>query len=237
MEERLAGEFGARHEEGLREILAKSSRLMAREGFHGTSMRDIARETGRSLAGLYHYFRCKEDLLFLINYHGFVALNDAWQQMARRFDTPEGRLFAFIYLHTHYYVANIDEVRVMNRGTQELEYGRAREIRKLKDRHTADARRIVRELHSAATGSRIQPHRLERLTYLLFGMMNWIFGWYSSETHGGVDELIRDIYVTFVHGIAGAGADTGLLDHYQATAREAFAGNGSTHWGRLGRAA
>ncbi len=72
-----------RYRGNVQEILGQSSRLMARVGFHGTSMRELARETGRSLAGLYHYFRSKEELLFLINYHGFTRLNDAWREFER----------------------------------------------------------------------------------------------------------------------------------------------------------
>ena len=62
--------------EGMADILRTSCRLMAQRGFHGTSMRDLAQATGRSISGLYHHFRGKEDLLFLINYHGFKTLND-----------------------------------------------------------------------------------------------------------------------------------------------------------------
>ena len=57
---------------GMADILRTSCELMATKGFHGTSMRDLAHATGRSVSGLYHHFQGKEDLLFLINYHGFI---------------------------------------------------------------------------------------------------------------------------------------------------------------------
>ncbi|MBK7205600.1 MAG: helix-turn-helix transcriptional regulator [Thermomonas sp.] len=56
------------------DIVAECAALMAREGYHGTSMRDLARGTGRSLSGLYHHFRSKEELLYLINQRGFSSL-------------------------------------------------------------------------------------------------------------------------------------------------------------------
>jgi len=215
-----------RHRGNVQEILGKSSRLMARVGFHGTSMRELARETGRSLAGLYHYFQSKEDLLFLINHNGFTRLNDAWRRLSQHLETPEERLYGFIFLHTHYFVANIDEMRVMNWGTQALTYDRAMSIRNLKDQHTDDARTVVKEIHVAATGRPVEAQRGERLTYLLFGMMNWIFGWYSSDEHGEVDDLVCDIYSVFLRGIGG-GVDEKRTTALASTVALAFEQGGS----------
>jgi AcrR family transcriptional regulator len=45
--------------ERLRRVSAK---LFAKQGLAGTSMREIARETGITQAAIYHHFPCKEDL-------------------------------------------------------------------------------------------------------------------------------------------------------------------------------
>jgi len=215
-----------RHQENLQDILDKSSRLMAEVGFHGTTMRDLARATGRSLAGLYHYFQSKEDLLFLINFHGFTELNESWDKVVQHLETPEEKLYGFISLHTRYYVANIDDMRVMNWGTQALNYERAMTIRELKDRHTDDARELVRDAHLTITGKAADERRLERLTYLLFGMMNWIFGWYSRDDHGDVDALVGDIYFTLVNGING-GVDGTDAETLAAATAQALAQSGA----------
>jgi len=208
-------------ENGLADILEKSSRLMASRGFHGTSMRELADATGRSLSGLYHYFRNKEDLLYLINYHGFNALNAAWPKVAARFADPYDRLYAFIYLHTHYYVAHMDAMRVMNWGTQALVPERAETIMALKDRHRADLSAAVRDV-VRASGQKAGGARVDRLTYLLFGMMNWVFGWYSTGAHGNVEALIDDIYRTFVDGIRGDGDGSTPVAAARAAVRAAL---------------
>ncbi len=46
-----------------REILDAALELFAATGFHGTSMRDIARAAGVRESGIYHYFASKEALL------------------------------------------------------------------------------------------------------------------------------------------------------------------------------
>ena len=47
-------------------ILRNAARIFAEKNYHSTTMRDISRATGVSLAGLYHYCKSKEELLYLI---------------------------------------------------------------------------------------------------------------------------------------------------------------------------
>lgn len=44
-------------------ILEAASRLICKQGFHGTSTRDIAREAGVSLGNIYNHFATKEEIL------------------------------------------------------------------------------------------------------------------------------------------------------------------------------
>src|ERR1041384_5110722 len=37
--------------------------LFAEQGYHGTSIREIARESGLSVPGVYHHYRSKQDVL------------------------------------------------------------------------------------------------------------------------------------------------------------------------------
>jgi AcrR family transcriptional regulator len=163
---------------------------MAEQGFNGTSMRDLAQETGRSLSGLYHYFRSKEDLLFLINFYGFTTLNTSWRKLVVELEEPHEKLYAFIFFHMSYFIEHMDEMRVMTWGTQVLNLEKARMIQKLKDQYTNAAKQIVQEMRRTSALDEIDDRQLSRETYLLFGMMNWTFGWYSSKKHGSVTDLI-----------------------------------------------
>jgi len=195
----------------------KSCKLMAKQGFHGTSMRDLAQETGRSLSGLYHYFRSKEDLLFLINLYGFTTLHETWRRLADPIDRPHERLYAFIFLHVTYFVEHLNEMRVMIWGTQSLNLEKVRQIQKLKDRYADAAEQIVREINSADNDGVVDEKQVSRQTYLLFGMMNWMYTWYSPGTHGIASELINDIYRTFLRGISRSEPDGQDLVRLNAT--------------------
>ncbi|MBI4402872.1 MAG: TetR/AcrR family transcriptional regulator [Deltaproteobacteria bacterium] len=188
--------------EGLEDILKKSCQLMAEKGYYGTSVRDLAETTGRSLAGLYHYFENKEELLYLVNHQGFSTLIESAELIAARSCCAEEKIYRFICNHIHYFVSHRDEMHVMMLGTQELDSVRGRRIKMLKSKYAGIGVRLVEELLQRANNHSSQD--LQRRTYLLFGMMNWIFGWYSAQKHGSEQELIDDIFHIFLGGALGS---------------------------------
>jgi len=185
---------------GLDEILDKSADLMARLGYHGTSMRDLAQVTGRSLSGLYHYFSNKEELLFLINQRGFTSLLDMSNDLLAQELAPEDRLSALISNHVSYFIDHLSEMRIMTSGTMEMNEQRSQILRNLKQEYTLLAQNIVGDYIRSQTGTRHHADIISRKTYLLYGMMNWIFGWYSADKHGTAAEVAEDIFRTFTKG-------------------------------------
>ncbi|MCF6196524.1 MAG: TetR/AcrR family transcriptional regulator [Emcibacter sp.] len=185
---------------GLDEILDKSAQLMARLGYHGTSMRDLAGVTGRSLSGLYHYFSDKEELLFLINQRGFTSLLAMANDLLAQDMTPAARLARLIENHVSYFIDHLSEMRIMTSGGMEMNDERSRILRELKQEYTNLARKIVGDYMCTESGANYADNILSRKTFLLYGMMNWIFGWYSAEEHGTAQQVSEDIFRTFTKG-------------------------------------
>jgi TetR/AcrR family transcriptional regulator, cholesterol catabolism regulator len=186
---------------GLDEILKKSSRLMATKGFHGLSMRDLAQATDRSLAGLYHYFKNKEELLYLVNFNGFSSLLKSAERIQASKLNAEEKLHAVISNHVNYFSGHRDEMRVMMFGTQELDAKRGGQIISLKDRYVTVVQRIVSDYIAKELGKNPSRREIARKTFLLFGMMNWLFSWYSPQKHGSNAELVDEIFRTLTRGI------------------------------------
>ncbi|MEK6706891.1 MAG: TetR/AcrR family transcriptional regulator [Bdellovibrionota bacterium] len=191
---------------GLDGILKKSSRLMARKGYSATTMRNLAQETGRSLAGLYHYFRNKEELLWLINMRGFSSLLESAQEISGRRDEAEKKLLAFINSHVSYFTTHVDEMKVMLFSTQQLGLARGKAIRELRKKYASLGHEIVGEFVARHAGQRACGMELHRKSFLLFGMMNWICRWYTPKEYGSLDELVSEIYKTFTRGVLSGGS-------------------------------
>src|SRR6185295_9558899 len=174
----------SRYDQKLEHILRTSARIFAEKSYHSTSMRDIARSTGVSLAGLYHYCKSKEELLFLIQDHCFGRVLQRLEERLAGETDPSARLRIFIDNHLSFFAANMAEMKVLSHEAESLSGDLHEHVSGRKRQYTRMARKILLDVQAAA-GAERGPRRngqtkkaLKRVdttvaTYALFGMMNW----------------------------------------------------------------
>src|SRR5207249_3473451 len=200
----------SRHDQKLELILRTSARIFAEKSYHSTSMRDIARATGVSLAGLYHYCKSKEELLFLIQDHCFGRVSESLEQRIKDIDDPFEKLRIFIDNHLSFFAANMAEMKVLSHEAESLAGDLHEHVSTRKRQYTRTARKILSEV--IAAGSARAPRRNGQLkrnarrvditvaTYALFGMMNWIYNWYDPRGKLSVSQLVDNITRLFLSG-------------------------------------
>ena len=153
-------------------ILRTAARIFAEKSYHSTSMRDISRATNVSLAGLYHYCKSKEELLFLIQDNCFGRVLERLQQRLEAVTDPVTKLGIFIENHLSFFAANMSEMKVLSHEAESLGGELYNHVSTRKDNYTKLARQILREVQE--TQHTEDPIDLTVATYALFGMMNWI---------------------------------------------------------------
>jgi len=166
------------HDEKLRQILKSSAKIFAEKGFHSTSIRDIARATRMSLAGLYYYFSTKEELLFLIQEQCFLTLLQRWEKNAELHNDARVRIRVFVENHLGFFLHNMFEMKVMAREDESLTGEFQEKILLLKRRYVKVLMDLIEEMQSLEGGRGIN---LRAATFSLFGMMNWIYTWYHPS--------------------------------------------------------
>jgi AcrR family transcriptional regulator len=208
----------ARHEQGRQEILAAAATLLATYGYHGMSMRDLARDTDMSLANLYNYFASKDDLLFALQTRAFETLLATAEQALAQVESPEARLYGFILNHARYVLAHGDVMRVLVEEAGELPPERRQAVRALKERYFALGRDIVRAVTDAGCGvpgavplGPVDEPEIERSTYNIFGMLNWVYAWYRADRHGTAHEIARAIHRLALCGLVAKCPTSALL--------------------------
>jgi AcrR family transcriptional regulator len=192
------------YDEKLKEILKRSAKIFAEKGFHHTSIRDIARATGMSLAGLYYYFRTKEELLFLIQEHCFLTLLQRWEGVNQDADVRV-RIRLFAENHLGFFLHNMCEMKVMAHEDESLTGELDEKILILKRRYVKILMDLIGELQGRASGKVID---LRAATFSLFGMMNWIYTWYHPERDLPLPKLIEQMLRIYFFGIL-QGAEAG----------------------------
>ncbi len=176
-------------------ILDAAAHAIARRGFHGMSMRDVAAEAGQVVAGLYNYFSSKNELLYEIQRSAFETMIAAAEDALRGLASPRDRLFAFIYQHVRYVAEHGDVMRVLVHEAGALPPRERARIRGLKESYTALGRGIFAQLYDGRD--------LDRITYGIFGMLNWVYGWYEPGRHGTPGEVARSLHRLALSGLTG----------------------------------
>ena len=188
----------SRYDQKLEHILRASARIFAEKSYHSTSMRDISRATGVSLAGLYHYCKSKEELLFLIQDHCFGRVLESLEERIKDVDDPLQKLHIFIDNHLSFFAANMAEMKVLSHEAESLAGDLHERVSTTKERYARLARRILREVQQRVGGASTVD--LTVATYALFGMMNWIYNWYDSSGKLSVNQLIDNMTRLFLTG-------------------------------------
>jgi len=199
----------SKYDQKLEFILRTSARIFADKSYHSTSMRDISRETKVSLAGLYHYCKSKEELLFLIQDNCFGRVLERLEERLVGVDEPVTKLTIFIENHLSFFAANMAEMKVLSHEAESLQGDLHAHVSTRKDKYTKLAASILREIHG--TSKLTQPVDLTVATYALFGMMNWIYNWYDPKGKLKVNELAQNLTQLFLDGFA-PGLHSGALN-------------------------
>ena len=179
------------------EIRRVCAQVFAEKGFDRASIRDLAKATGLSLAGLYYYYKGKEEILFDIQHEAFTTLLEAHAQALAGVRDPEQKLRSVVDAHLAFFASHIAEMKVMSRESDHLEGGYEEQVGELRRRYVRLVRGIVESL-PARPG--VTPGVA---TFLLFGMMNWVYTWYDEKRDGSPAEVARAVQEIFLNGFTG----------------------------------
>ena len=175
------------YDERLDHLLARAARVFADKGFHPTTMRDLSAASGMSLAGMYYYVRGKEDLLALIQERCFTRVLAGAKAAVVGAKDPQERLGAFIRHHVTFFAQHMAEMKVLSHETSPKPV-------------SAIKRRYVDLLESILKDAAPEQAPVDRsaATYILFGMMNWIYNWYDPAGEidpGRLADLMASIFL------------------------------------------
>jgi len=198
-----------KHDQKLEFILRNAARIFAEKNYHSTTMRDISRATSVSLAGLYHYCKSKEELLFLIQDNCFGRVLERLEERLSEVDEPSSKLRIFIENHLSFFAANMAEMKVLSHEADSLAGDLHLHVSTKKEKYTKLARSILNDIQRQQEG----PSQIDLTvaTYALFGMMNWIYNWYDPHGKLEVSELVDNVTRLFLHGFV-AGSPTELTN-------------------------
>jgi AcrR family transcriptional regulator len=169
-------------------IASTALKAFSELGYHGVSIRDIARAADVSLSALYHYYPSKQDLLYALLQNGIDdyyvicrrALEAAGEDPVARFDAL---VAATIEYRAHHKIESnlmLSELRNLDEELQE-------QLRSPQEDATVNLTKIIEAGISAGVFTTPYPDDARRA---VLAMCNAIARWYEPNGSVPLDELI-----------------------------------------------
>ena len=185
------------YDKRLDSLLAAAAKTFAERGYHATSMRDLARASGFSLAGMYHYVESKQELLFQIQDRCFVLVLEGARAAVATAPDPESRLRAFIRHHVTFFASHMAEMKVLAHEEDELTGTMRAQVRRRKKEYVG----LLTGLLTDVPGEHAAP---PIAAYALFAMTNWIHTWYHPAGPTPPAALADELASLFLDGYIAA---------------------------------
>ena len=186
----------ARFDEKLVHLLTCAARAFAEQGYEKTSIRHVAQAAGFSLAGLYYYVSCKEELLFFIQYHSFGILAEELEGILSRPAAPESHLKEMVFSHVRYLVEHLPELKVCTKELDTLQGEYYQQVLSRRQHYFELTRQILNRLSEQDKGAKLEPNIA---ALYLFGMLNWIVMWFNPKRNDP-KELSESLVQLFLGG-------------------------------------
>ena len=184
----------------LEEIIAAAAKVVQTKGDHAATVQDLADAVGILKGSLYHHFKSKEDLLYLIVKEPIARLYERMTDIASS-DLPASeklrrairtQLEAFDQHHPHLFVY-LRERDEMKR--------RFREQFKLSPKQYERCwQQILRE--GMKSGEFRPDLDVQVVSYGLLGMLNWLHNWYDPRGRLSVREVGDQLATLALAGLA-----------------------------------
>jgi len=180
------------------EIKRVIAHLFARQGYDSTSMRGIAKELGMNQSSIYHYFRSKEEMLFILIDE---ALDDALNRMEKIYVAElslEEKFKEILQFYIYYYVGDQDRQILLIKEIDKLNEDHLNKLIKKRRRYLELMRYILKELKEYDLIKDIDP---TVAAFAFFGMVHYTFRWYREEGKVGLDEMVDIFLEIFTKGV------------------------------------
>lgn len=175
-------------------------RLIARHGFEGMNLRDLADEIGVKAGSFYNHIESKESLLHTLltdTMHELIAGLDAASAVAT---DPADALRRFVAFHIEFHAVRRDEVFIGNAELRSLSPPHRAQIVAMRD---AYEKRLLAILRAGRAAGVFAPGDLRVASYALIALLSGVCNWYRPGGRLGVRALVRQ-YTRMAFGCVGA---------------------------------
>lgn len=176
------------------DILRSASLVISRQGFHNTTLEDIAAELLMTKGSLYYYFKNKEEIIF--HCHDLI-LSEAMEQMESIYHEDLLSIKKMEKaIKTHLGIA-IQEKEIFNLIVKPEQIFSEENIEAIIKKRDEYASLFDKILEQGAEREEFKLPNLKMARMIILGATNWVQVWYSPNG-GFTKEELQDIYAEYL---------------------------------------
>lgn len=195
---RTADERRAEREQKREAVLRAAVRMFNAQGFHATSLDDVAASLGVSKPTIYHYLGNKDQVLFECVTRGIAQLRDAADAARAAPGTGLDRLRSFLRQYAGITMDDFGRC-VIRTSDEALSNESAARFRALKREIDEAMRRLIAE--GVADGS-IEAVDVKLAAFTLAGALNWPARWHRAEGPASAEAVAEQMVDILIKGLA-----------------------------------
>ena len=181
-------------------VLRAAAQAFNENGFHKTSLDDVAERLNVSKPTIYYYVKNKDEILFECVRIGLAMVEEASAAVAGSDQTGLAKLTALWRVYAQIVTEDFGRCLILV-GEDPLPKEARKDLRALKGRIDKRFRAIVQE--GIADGS-IRPCDPKLAAFAAAGALSWIARWYDPGGPLSPAELADQIIDLLIHGVGGA---------------------------------
>lgn len=168
---------GDKHSRRREEILQAALRAFREQGYHATTLEDIAGRLGLQKTALYHYFPDKEAILYACHLESLAELERLVPEARARFRSASEQLAHVIREHVRVMTDTLQGSPLAFEVTA-LSPAHQREIIAGRDAYERALRKIIER---GIQAGELRPTDAKIAVFAILGAINWIARWYRPE--------------------------------------------------------
>jgi TetR/AcrR family transcriptional regulator, cholesterol catabolism regulator len=180
------------------ELVATATRLFAEQGYHGTSMADLAEALGVQKGSLYSLTESKQALLVVVTREGAAAFHAGLDGVPEDAE-PLERVRLALRAHLGVVAGQLDVAAVFTREWRFLDEPERTAFRSSRRRYEERWRDLVRD--AAERGALRSDLDVDAAVLLVLSAANWAYTWLREDTD--TDALADRFWGMVVDGVRG----------------------------------
>jgi TetR/AcrR family transcriptional regulator, cholesterol catabolism regulator len=183
------------------EILTAAAELFARNGYHNTTMQQIAVEVGMLKGSIYHYFRSKQEILYAVTREPLADLVEGLDRIAAEDRDGAAKVELAIRRHVAALVRAYPHLMVTTAESDEaLPDGIRESIVEFRRQYQRTWEQILTEGREDGSLGFAGPPVV--LVNFILGSISWMHRWYRKCDAPGEEDLAATLSGMVLRGIA-----------------------------------